>query len=373
MMNEITRQTAPLVFLDLLIFWGIFSLLKPVLKGGKITKKKWYCVYILLFSFVIFPFFNTDWFHYQGVFNAVKMGFPVHLEEVYVCLIDGVCNDYLTFRIIVWGSALILTLLIFKKLPISYDLALFFFGTIWIIWFSYARVSLAMAMTFLGGTLLASKKESFLMKVVGSFLLISAFYFHKSAAFGIMVVVLALVLRQLKMNVIPILILLFPILLFMIQFYLGGFLVADIDEEENTMNAYMSVGQHYMEKSGAERGIAANIQRLLERFPYYYLSFMIFKKYKEGGIKRVPSAIRFFMNVLFLIVYVSSLFFFDFGANLETIYGRFLRFAFIPATIVLTYFYEHERFRSRIQTIYKLAAFGTVYTLLYSFYISIVT
>ncbi|MBP5455848.1 MAG: EpsG family protein [Paludibacteraceae bacterium] len=373
MMNEITRQTVPLVFLSLLIFLVIYLLLKPVFKGKQITRTKLYCSYVFLFCFTFFSFYNTDWFHYQSVFNAVKVGFPVHLEMVYVWLIETVCNDYLTFRVIVWGAALILTLLLLKKASISYDLALFFFGTIWIIWFSYARVSLAMAMVFLGGVLLASEREPFLMKILGFFLLIFSFYFHKSAAFGIVVVVVALMLKYVKMNVIPFLFILFPILLFVIQFCLGDFLSADIDEEGDTMNSYMSVGQHYMARTGGERGIAANIQRLLERTPYYFLSYMIYKKYRNGGIKRVPSDVRFFMNVLFLIVYGSSLFFFDFGANLETIYGRFLRYSFIPATIVLTYFYEHEHYRGTSKSIYKLAAFGTVYTLLYSFYITIVT
>ena len=144
-------QTPLLVLSNLAIILFIYILLKPSMTEpfGVISFRRNLSV-LLMFLFFLFSFWGADWFHYAIEYQIAKDGIYIsNLETVYQ-FFASVSSNYLIFRLLIWGPALILILRLFSKVSVSTDLALFFFGSIWIIWFGYARVSLALAMMFYG-------------------------------------------------------------------------------------------------------------------------------------------------------------------------------------------------------------------------------
>ena len=68
------------------------------------------------------------------------------------------------------------------------------------------------------------------------------------------------------------------------------------------------------------------------------------------------------------IVLFSSIFVLDVGFNTSLLFTRFMRFAFIPASIVLAYFHEIGYRKQSVKRTYKLAFCASVLTISYIVY-----
>lgn len=368
-----TSQTPFLVLTSILIISTIYLILSPVKKfpSGDYNKRYKIAVFLCL-VFCIFSFWDTDWFHYLDAFDSLKAGFSGHMEEVYVWIAQHLSPNYYVFRLVVWGVAFLLFLRTIQLLSVSKPLALFFFGTIYIIWFSYARASLAMVMVFYGAAILyGNQKRSIARLTIGIVLIISAFYFHKSAIFAILVFIVALVSVKYPKSFIWMLVLAFPLMILLAKSQLSNFIIMDF-ESNGDMSEYMAAGQRYMEKNASNRGIGALLQRSLEVLPYYGIAYNSFKELRAEKCGMIPIDIKVFMLMQIVIVLISSIFLFDFGLNTSTIYIRFIRFAAIPTCIVMAYLYEHKLSFKLTRVFIMIATVGTFYAMLYSLYNTLV-
>lgn len=365
------QQTPWLVFLNILMIVCSCMSLKDALKYPYVVSKRKFvigCLICLLFC--MFSFWGTDWFHYNESFVMVKAGYYSHMEDIYIWIIQSVSPNYLAFRLIVWGIALGLFYRTIKVLSVSKYLALFLFGSIYIIWFAYARVSLAMAIAFWGYALIVKNKHTFISVVLGFAILLSSYFFHKSASFAIAVAFLSLLLRKYPRYAICIVLLAFPIIIICANMGVADFMNSNMDMD-STMGSYMAAGQHYMDKDSTVSGIGAILQKLFERTPYYltaYLSFMMLSRKNIG----IPNDIKAFMMLQILIVIFASIFAFNLGANTDAMYGRFIRFGIIPTPIVLAYLWQSGYRPKTVKLTVYIAIFGTLYALLYSFYNSLI-
>lgn len=365
-----TEQTAPLVFFNICLLFLMYVLMERALRPPycvKVSNKNF--VVILMFVFVVFSFWGADWFHYLTEFKVLKLGGRTNLEKVYIWIAQNLSPNYLDFRVVVWGSSLCLLLHIFKRLTIPTHLAIFFFSTIYIIWFSYARVTLAMMLVYYGLTILYKPYKNRLLSFVLAFFSIgSAFFFHKSALFGIVVALLTIFVNRFEKKIFIILLLCYPILVYLAQSYLIDFLMVDMEGEDGGFGANMAAGQRYLEGSIKGHGTGYLIQSFLEKFPHFLLAFVSLIFMRSKYYLEASSDIKAFIRLQFFVVLLSSLFMFDLGANTDVIYTRFLRFAVIPSCIILTYFYStHFKFKyTRIA--YYLAFMGTIYAVVYSMY-----
>jgi len=367
-----TLQTPFLVLISILIVILIYIVLRPVKRyplgncNGRYVSASLLCI-----AFCVFSFWDTDWFHYLNAFDDLKAGYSGHMEEVYVWIAQNLSPNYYSFRLVVWGIAFLLFLRTIQLLSVSKPLTLFFFGTIYIVWFSYARVSLSMALVLYGTAILyGNKKKSVGRCVLAVALIIISFFFHKTALFAILVFVIAAVSEKYPKVFVWLMLLAFPLALVLVKTQLSSFISMDFDGIDSDMSEYMSAGQGYMEKDLIKRGLGAFLQRTLEIVPYYGITFVCIKELK--GNRLVPQNIQVFMLIQIITVLISSIFAFDLGINTTTIYIRFMRFAAIPTSIVMAYCYEH-RLSYRLTKIFiMLASLGTSYTMLYSLYNSLV-
>lgn len=366
------QQTSWMVFLNILMVGCSYSVLKGSVKYPfQVSSKKYNIGVLLCFLFCLFSFWGTDWFHYLDGYNLIKAGFRTNFEEVYYWIIENISPHYLIFRVVVWGSALFLFLRTIDNMAISKSLALLFFSCIYIIWFAYARASLAMALAFYGLSLIVKYKHVYNLRcLLGLAIMLSSYFFHKTAAFAIGVVVLSLLLRKYSRYALWIILFTFPLVVLCAKMGVANFLVIDSDDGGDLGNA-IAAGQRYMGKDMVDLGVGAMLQRFLERAPYYLIACTGFGAIRQKSLK-IPQDVKTFIVLQILIVLISSVFIFDLGVNTSTVYGRFLRFAIIPTPIVMAYLYQSGYNPKLVKLSIRLAACGTLYSLLYSFYNTLV-
>ena len=363
-------QSPFLVLIDIFVIFITFLCLKKSLRSPYVVSQFHYKLAIVLCCiFCLFSFWGTDWFHYQESFPNLKMGYKISIEDVYVWIAKHLSPNYIFFRLVIWGSALILFLKIIERLSVSKELVLLFFGCIYIVWFSYGRVSLSMALLFYGFSLLNNPFKNKLMSyILGGAIILTSFYFHKSSIFGISATILVVIIQKYPQKFLLLLIVLYPIIIIILRSQITLFLLSDIAYSDNNLSDYMLSGQGYMNNDIINRGVGAKLQTLLEGIPYFLIAFIGFKVLRSKLKQSIPYDIRSFVLLQIIIVVFSSVFAFDLGANTNLFYIRFLRFGGIPTAIVMAYLYQNRLYWKITRITVFIAALSMSYTLLYSFY-----
>lgn len=371
-MLESLLQTPLLVFSNLLMIFILNRYTRPAFVSGHLSRMRIRVTIMLCFVFCLFSFWGADWFGYLKYFIWAKSGGieQVPMESFYLWLLDKVCTNYLLFRVIVWGVALGLFIFTIKRLRLNMGVALFFFCSIYLIYFSYARASLAMSLLFAGYSLLWEHNGKIVLRnrLIGVVLIGLAFFCHKSAALGIAAIVGAVIVKEWGRKGAILVLLAFPLMVIAMQYFLQDTFVTILSDEESTLGQYAQAGAKYMEKKSSFSGIGTFIQKnILERFPYYILAYCCFKEIKSPSVT-YSAPIKSMIVLLFILVVTSLIFAVDLGVNTQTLFGRYLRYAQIPACIVLTYMYSN-RIQSRlIKWVYTLGIIGCFYSLIYSMY-----
>lgn len=367
-----TEQTPQLIFLDIILMLLLFVTLRRALfKPYTVRHSQYKFAVFLCLMFCLFSFWGSDWFHYIDVFEKLKKGQDSHVENIYF-FIASISPNYLFFRLIIWGSAIYLFLDIINRCSISKDLAFLFFCCMYLTTFSYARASLAMVMAFYGYSLLLKPyKNKHYSTVLGIIAICCSFYFHKSSLFAVATVTLCMLIRRYPTKMILFILLMYPILIALVKYQLADVVSSDIDENESTLNSYMSSSQHYLVAKSKARGIAAYIMGKLETIPYYMISIISFFVLKNHR-KSVPNDIKAFMLLDILLLIFSSIFMFDLGFMTGMFYGRFIKFMAMPSSIVFAYLYQSRLYPRSTKIAVYIAFLSTAYALSYSFYCSIV-
>lgn len=365
------EPSASLIFINLLMLLSVLLLMKKALKPPYyVNKPNRTAAILLLFLFVTFSFWGADWFHYQDIYKMLLEGDPGHTEQIYVWIAKHLSFDYLSFRFVIWGFGLILVLSTIKRLPINQDLAILFFGSIWIIWFSYARVSLSMALSIWGLSLFLVpwKNKRLLSMIIAIIAIWGSIYFHKSSYFMIFVIALTFLSLYIKRTGYVV-----ALLSLMVLFYLyapsliGDFLAMDVDADSN-LSQTISTGRFYMEGEGANRGLGAVLLSTLEHIPYYLIGAQCLLFITKKGKGNLPSSISFIMRMTVLTILFALLFRFNNDYTTYTVFVRFLRFAHIPCAILLAYFWETKAYPKLTRITFYMALLSTFYAVGYSYY-----
>lgn len=372
MMFELTKFNPWLVGCNLIMILVGYLIVFPALKyPHRLSKTRRRGAYCTIVVFCVFAFWGSDFFHVYDNYKEL-MSSRWTLESVYHIIAQEIAPDnYFLWRLVVWGLPTILIVKTFKRVEINHDLAVCFFLMIWLLWFSYARVSLAMAMVFFGLALVSKSPSSFFSLLFGLSFILSSLFFHKSAGFIVCIAFLALLVPN-KWNKKWILLLLcFPLLVYWASTYLSSFLIGDLSSSNDEINSYIERGQDYMNDDSYIEGFGYFLGQLLERVPYYMLclsslKILIYKTYS------IPNkSVVVFMKVLVLLVTVASVFAFDISINTQLIYERFMRFSFIPSCVLLTYFWTNRIYPKWHKWTFNIAWIGSLYQIVYMLYCSI--
>ena len=371
------EKTIGLVFINIILMLIIFWCFKdaklyPYYIKSKAKKN---LGIICIFFFFLFAFWGADWFHIAVFYPYLRAGERTHMEDIYQWIAQNVAPNYLIFRTIVWGACLLLVKLIFDRLDVQKDLLWFMFAVFGVVWCSYARVSLAMCLMYYGFALLFKPyKYKHLSNLIALSAILASYFCHKTALFGIAVIVLATLIRNFNRSSIILLVLSIPIVYMLLQNIISDYLLFDATGDNDSWNKSVLSAQGYMEREASVVGIGAILLKIMERSAYIVTgamaAFMIMKDKRNKRNKRSP-IINAFFRLDIIMVLISCLFLLDLGINVSVIAERFFRFLFIPTGIIIAYFGQIRFCMKYTKFIYILGIAYSSYALLYSFYMFI--
>lgn len=351
------------ILIVLLGYLALRYIYKPAIASNRKFSRGRNTVGIIIIVIIcLFSVQDTDYFHYETVLSAMSQGAATHLEDVYYEIGDFVQYNYLFFRLVVWGSALCLFLVTIKRLNVPIASVLFFFVTMYLTKFSYARASLAMAIGLFGFSFVIKPLGlKYISYIVGILIITSSLLFHKSAIFMIPVYLLSLF----KMNRYTICI---SAILYPLGFYLISEYGIDLLMGAGGDDAVVESAQGYLMKDSQKKGIAVLILYILSRTPYYIFLFVIIKNVINGLYIYMPVYQRAILNVPVYVISFASLFLFNYSVNTEIMYYRFLYYSILPLSIAIPMLFSKNDDYKLLRFSCMLGFCAVVYEILYSFY-----
>lgn len=362
------------ILADIFAYLIIIALLWRTQKIGNScynNKRRYYISVILFFFICIYAYFDTDYFHYRDIVHTIAYGYNrSNIEDIYIEIVQLVDANYFLFRLLIWGTAIILSLWLAKVSRLYLPLFLFIFVGLFVSKFAYARVSLAMALAFSAIPLLFREERTSLIKVIlGICLLSSSVIFHKTAFFAILIILVASLTINMGKKKLNLYLLLFPVFILLVDNIVLPYIFSDGE----SLNKYIDIesAQGYMKASKISgRGIGIIIANILERTPYYLVVLLYVKLIYRKQLNQFPIHIKMFANVTFYIVTISTIFLFITSVNTSILYYRFLYFSIIPGAAFLTYCIQNKISYKFARSIVLIGVLGSVYLFAYRFYLS---
>lgn len=358
-------------FCWLLWFAAVYVLSRSSKIPYKINKQARVFGILLILLFCLFNFIDGDYFHYKVMYNDAKVGLQYHLEAVYFWIIDNLSPTYTIFRLIVWGGALSLLLLTYKRISEKPDLTLYYFVLCFIPWFAYARVSLAISMILFGASLVVKplkvgKKLSF---ILGLGIMGCAWFFHSSAIVGVVAAIASLFLMKGRRSTIIVLILATPVLLILLSYAVDAFMLMDLSSEDmitgQKRDNYLQGGRNGSMLGG---GIGFILQNLISLGGLYLTAIYFISLSLKGKFLQIPIHIRLFACYVFCIVMIAFGLASFGNVSAYVLHYRILFFAMPANAIFLCSMRFVKENHSFYRMILALSCSGAIYTMLYSTY-----
>lgn len=221
----------------------------------------------------LYSFWGGDYFHYLSVFESFASSNDIyHIEPIYLPFFR-LSPNYTFFRFLIWGTSFFLFLLSSKLLHIKESVFLFSFIILYLFRFSYARVSLSIALIMFGYSIIIRKQRlKFIPFLIGALIIYLGVPFHKSAILAVAGFVVGYLCSS-KKSLIALLILL-PIFIGIFNLYLYEYIDAnDLIKDEVMLDAYIT----YTQSDGTQRmGLGQLVFNILEISSIYYMLVHLF-------------------------------------------------------------------------------------------------
>ncbi len=319
----------------MLIYSTVFYCLMAILFWKACIKK--YCQsnkkhdVFFAFLFLIYSVtacYSGDFWHYKAIVDSYAPYMPHTLEDVYYLIMSLTGANYMSFRIVVWGLAQIITMFIFYRFGLDSYKTLFLLFCLFVSTFTYARVTLAMSVYFLGLALILIpiEKIPFVSYICGTLLLFLSVSFHDSMIAVIVLTPAIFVPLNKKWNI-ALLVIMIPIFAYLLKTLL--FNVAQFVNDEEIIRS----ANGYLEK---EREMGSFTARVLYwwNFISFFLCFayitMVMIKNRRNKIRK--HIVCLYRLVVALFIFSWSCFFMDLDNTI--FFYRYLFMTMIPLTIL---------------------------------------
>ena len=308
---------------------------------------------------------NGDFYHYQDIVKNYDFtpGARNHGEVVYKYIIAFVNKNYLLFRIIVWGSALVIFWKTLKRFEIDNYKVTFFMVATYILVFSYARSSLAMSLYFFGVSYII-KPNTYFSYIYGLTLILASFFFHHSIIVAI--VLTPIIWINLTKEKIIIVTILFSIILFLFPNFIENtllkFLLTNNEELYNQLDFYSKREVESINWKGVIyefSGYATFFFPLCVcvKTIYFNTEKCIEKEYEK--IFRIVIGLTMIAMSFLLLDLQGKVFFY-----------RILYMTFIPLSIIVCHLVNNGLIEENLfKKIINVGIFAQMYRLLYSIYL----
>ena len=199
----------------------------------------------------------------------------------------------------------------------------------------------------------------------GLLLIALSVFFHKSAFFGIAVMLFSIVVPQTTKNSWFYFLIGFVIASFTLKYLFQYVLTMDFSDE-------MAISQFAAKTKGTistsvygNKGLGPFINRLSEHIPYFLTAILAFRIQNNYT---VPRGIMTIIKFEFYMVLFSLLFLLDLGSSTSLLYGRYLRFSILPGSITLAYAYQYGLFKKYTKNLIVFTVCCGFYQVLYMFW-----
>lgn len=289
--------------------------------------------WLLILIFVLYAFWDTDYFSFRYIFHTSLEGFrdPFYY---YISLISF--NSYTIFRLLIWGTALLLFVKSTKQLNIPTNITAFIFAVFYLLSFSVGRISLGICSYFLGLTLLVNPGRNKMLQTISGILLIAASYWgHRAMMVPIVLTPLILIKPQ-KWQIVAFMVIGIVVGRFASSF-LTGLIAGDI-----AINSGTAAEEALLDYATNENELVMNWKfALTSKLRWYsiylligYSAWMCFFSRKRMQI--APYIKRITIHSFGIFILAANLLIFDtIGAN--EIGERLLLILCVPMILVLSY------------------------------------
>lgn len=325
-------------------FWFNFILINIILfllYNWRGAKQIHYSSWWLIVFFCLVAFWDTDYFSFARIFYEEIEEFrdPIYKYISYVCF-----GSYIIFRFIIWGSALYLIYRTSVRLKLQRNKFIYIFAVFFLLTFSYARVSLAMALYYYGLSLLilSYKRDKLSRIVYVGIIFIIAFWAHRSILLPILLTPL-IYLHLTKRKIILTLIIL-PILFLGIKYILGNIIegVLLIGESAFTESAVGYASSQITMEFNWKWEIITTL-----RYYSFYLSMLIilWKCYFKKITIEIPKYIQQLTTITAAIMIIAVAILIIANNNLLGMWVigyRYLYMTGIPICLILSYLNQQK-------------------------------
>ena len=332
---------------------------------GKIYRNRRTYIFLVLLV-CVFPYMG-DFYHYYNIFVKFKGSRLGHIEDIYKYTIELACGSYYFWRLIIWGSSILLVTLTAKILKLNPTITWFVYLSYGLIFFFNGRVTLAMSIMYFGLAMLACGRTSFIKKLFCLAIICCSVFFHKSALFGIVTIVMSIICRRINRVTIILSLLLIPVFIIICKLFLADFMLMSSDGESNGI---VASGQGYMNRENTEYGIGRLLQKYLLWIDFGLWFMIIFRAVKTKLYSKWTWDKRIFVNYSFFTLLISTLFFFDLGASTRILQLRFAEFAFFPIAVTITACRMADFENKLTRWAVFVGIIQTTYNLIYGLYLS---
>lgn len=298
-----------------------------------------------LLLFALTSFVGADFFHYYDdmveyknqAFGDQERG----LEAFYQYLIYFVNGDYFLFRLVVWGGSLVLIILAARKFGANIYHTLFVILAGFIITYSYARASLAMAVFSLGTIIVCdavTKKRKFLPIIIGSAIVACSTYFHRSML-PMMAVALFWLLLPWKKRLTKYSLWLFPVVVLIFSVILKAafgemFAIASAVDDETGI---LDKAELYSEQKASNTNAMGYLRLTLQYLTYYLPMLLISNVLRSDKVLQIVDNKVIWLYQMTYLIFAFATSFLLLDIDSTTMFYRYLFMAFIPLSILVVH------------------------------------
>lgn len=314
--------------------------------------------WIAILVFCLFAYWDTDYFSFRYIFHKELEGFR---DPLYYYLGAVSINSYTIFRLLIWGTALYLFKHTVDRFNISYNIAAYIFAIFFLLTFSYARVSLGMAMYFYGlSYVIKPNRTNTFWSILWGLIFIGCSYFgHRS----MMALILLTPLAFIKLNKKSFIVI---AIVGVLASSLAATLLSDLISGAMTLNNdFGAAGEAAEQYANIEIEMEYNWKFTLMRYLrfssfYVAIAYFVWKIAFTNQTHSIASEINQLVTLSLgiLIFAVSFMVLPSWGA--EIIGYRYLYMLGIPVCLIMSYFATHGI--SKPKTIFLLLLLALLYS-----------
>lgn len=309
-------------------------------------------LWFLILFLCVFSAYSGDWIHYSERLEYYHAHDFNALEMIYGDIMDISGSNYLLFRLIVWGSGLLVLKLLFDRLKLGTSMIMSFFIVWGLLFYAYPRVSLALSLFFYGYSFLVKPiKLKFISYILGIALIGFSIYFHKSI---IELVVLA-PFSFIKLNKRRLIILV-----------IGSILTIIIMNSIDLLKSMLELGikgEEYLSMEAFDYSFGKVLVDTILRIPIFIVVFYIVRYICSRANDNFGFDNSFITFIILIFSLAIILLFCDIKSQVP--FYRTLYMIFIPLSIVMTALY-HTKLRRKILNLTVLMYIGSNMWLFYT-------